>query len=103
MLPRGRMRPYTPMPPEGGYAGASFFWGGLVRIDVVDAPLSMRLTFNAFGLKVGAREARVWPWASVCTSVGCGRAVRGLSVCRVICCVCACVHACMRACVCACV
>ena len=52
MLPRGRLKPYTPKPSKSGYAGCSFFWGGLARFDVREAPLSIRLTFNGFGLKV---------------------------------------------------
>merc|ERR1712050_260815 len=52
MLPRGRLKPFTPKPKAGGFAGSSFFWGGLVRLDVVEAPLSLRLTFNAFGVQV---------------------------------------------------
>ena len=52
LLPRGRMKPHTPPPVVGGYGGSSFFWGGLARIDVLQAPLSLRLTFNAFNLSV---------------------------------------------------
>lgn len=44
MIPRGRIKPYTPRP-ETGLEGCSFFWGGLVRVDVRKAPLSARLTF----------------------------------------------------------
>lgn len=46
MIPRGKMRPYTPLPETGaGFEGCSFFWGGLVRIDVLQAPLNARFTF----------------------------------------------------------
>jgi nitric-oxide synthase len=44
ILPRGRVKPYTPVL-DGHLAGTSFFWGGLVRVDVLAAPLCARLTF----------------------------------------------------------
>ena len=44
--PRGKIKPYTPAPADGaGLAGSSLFWGGLARLDVIDAPPSARLTF----------------------------------------------------------
>jgi nitric-oxide synthase len=51
ILPRGRISPYTPA--ETAVAGSTFFWGGLVRIDVIEAPISARLSFvTAFELRV---------------------------------------------------
>jgi nitric-oxide synthase len=53
ILPRGRMKPYTPPPADGSLAGQTLFWGGLGRIDVLEAPPSIRLTFaTAYGLRV---------------------------------------------------
>ena len=49
-MPRGKLKPYTPAACDA--AGSSYFWGGLVRLDVVSAPLCMRLTFNGFNLPV---------------------------------------------------
>ncbi len=49
LVPRGRMRPYTP---RAAAAGSTFFWGGLARIDVVEGPACLRLTFCAYGLQV---------------------------------------------------
>lgn len=50
--PRGRIKPYTPkidVPLEG----TSLFWGGLVRIDVLTAPIAARLSFvSAYTLRV---------------------------------------------------
>ena len=52
ILPRGKMRPYTPVT-AAALAGSSFFWGGLARIDIVEAPPAMRLTFaSAYTLRV---------------------------------------------------
>jgi len=56
MVPRSRVKPFTPQPRGKGFAGSSFFWGGLARFDVVAAPLALRLTFNAFGLRVAHCE-----------------------------------------------
>ena len=57
ILPRGRIKPYTPA--VAAASGSSFFWGGLARIDVLEAPLCARLTFvTAYALKVEqCREA----------------------------------------------
>ena len=49
IMPRRRMRPYTP--PQS-VCGTSLFWGGLMRIDIVQAPSAMRLSFFGFGLRV---------------------------------------------------
>ena len=44
ILPRGRIKPYTPSP-DVPLGGTTFFWGGLVRVDVLEAPLCARLSF----------------------------------------------------------
>ena len=49
--PRGRMKPYT-VPPGDATQGASLFWGGVARVDIVQAPQALRLTFCGFGLRV---------------------------------------------------
>lgn len=50
ILPRGRVKPYTP---TAYAAGSTFFWGGLVRVDVLEAPPALRLSFvAAFNLRV---------------------------------------------------
>ena len=55
ILPRGRINPYTPPPPEGPLTGTTYFWGGLVRVDVVSAPLCARLSFvSAYSLRVSS-------------------------------------------------
>jgi len=52
ILPRGRIRPYTPPTPLVG-GKTSFLWGGLARLDVVRAPLAARLTFiTPYALRV---------------------------------------------------
>ena len=54
ILPRGRIKPYTP-PLDGPLEGKSFFWGGLVRVDVLEAPLAARLSFvSAYTLSVSS-------------------------------------------------
>jgi len=51
ILPRGRIKPYTPIATTA--AGSSYFWGGLARIDVLEAPICIRLSFvTAYSLKV---------------------------------------------------
>jgi nitric-oxide synthase len=51
ILPRGKIKPYTPA--SAAVAGSTFFWGGLVRLDVVEAPLCARLSFvSANSLRV---------------------------------------------------
>lgn len=55
ILPRGKMRPYTPV--SAAPAGSSYFWGGLCRVDVVEAPACLRLSFvTAYDLKVTVCE-----------------------------------------------
>mmetsp|Transcript_46672 Transcript_46672/g.77203 ORF Transcript_46672/g.77203 Transcript_46672/m.77203 type:complete len:490 (+) Transcript_46672:161-1630(+) len=54
VLPRGRMRPYTP--PSPSVVPTTFFWGGLARFDVVTAPKALRLSFCAFNLRVHSRS-----------------------------------------------
>lgn len=50
ILPRGKIKPYTPVVAA---ARKTFFWGGLVRIDVVQAPLCARFSFvSAYSLQV---------------------------------------------------
>ena len=51
--PRGRMKPYTP-PPAEATQGASLFWGGVARVDIVKAPQALRLSFCGFGLRVAS-------------------------------------------------
>ena len=54
ILPRGRIKPYTPAP-TAALPGTSYFWGGLVRVDVLAAPLCARLTFvSACSLRVAS-------------------------------------------------
>jgi len=48
--PRGRMRPYTPQ--QLAAPGSTFFWGGLVRFDIREAPSALRLTFCAYPMSV---------------------------------------------------
>ena len=56
ILPRGRIAPYTPKV-ERPLPGTSFFWGGLVRVDVLQAPLCARLSFvSAYALRVSQLE-----------------------------------------------
>ena len=50
VLPRGRMRPHTPQ--QLAAPGSTFFWGGLARFDIRDAPSALRLTFCAHNLTV---------------------------------------------------
>ena len=45
------MKPYTP-PPAEATQGASLFWGGVARVDIVKAPQALRLSFCGFGLRV---------------------------------------------------
>ena len=56
------MKPYTPKVDKpkvaagglqgAGLQGSSLFWGGVARLDVVQAPQAMRLSFCGFGLRV---------------------------------------------------
>ena len=76
ILPRGRISPYTPTPSDGGpLAGTSYFWGGLVRVDVLEAPTCARLTFiSAYSLRVatcdgGAAAAQAFYDAEVGTTL----------------------------------
>lgn len=50
LMPRGRMKPYTLSPPP--LPGSTVFWGGLVRLDVLEAPPTLTLTFCGFNLNV---------------------------------------------------
>ncbi|EIE26295.1 hypothetical protein COCSUDRAFT_26953 [Coccomyxa subellipsoidea C-169] len=53
LLPKGKLKPFLPPSPQelafqaqlGTSSPTSYFWGGLVRIDIVDAPVSTSLAF----------------------------------------------------------